>query len=45
MRTPFLSFLIFGMTITLSAQYQNSFKVAWIEPGSGAATGFNLPPD
>ncbi len=35
MRTPFLTFLIFGMTITLSAQYQNSFKVTWIEPGSG----------
>ena len=35
MRLPLLSFLIFGMTITLSAQYQNSFKVTWIEPGSG----------
>ena len=35
MRLPFLSFLIFGITLTLSAQYQNSFKVTWIEPGSG----------
>ena len=32
---PFLSILIFGITTTLSAQYQNSFKVTWIEPGSG----------
>jgi len=30
-------FLIFGaIPLTLSAQYQNSFKVTWVEPGSGA---------
>jgi len=29
-------FLIFGVALTLSAQYQNSFKVTWVEPGSGA---------
>src|SRR5260221_686179 len=28
--------LIFGIALTLSAQYQNSFKVTWVEPGSGA---------
>jgi len=26
--------LIFGIALTLSAQYQNSFKVTWLEPGS-----------
>jgi hypothetical protein len=32
-------FLIFGIALTLSgqsSQYQDSFKVTWIEPGSGA---------
>ena len=36
MRRPFL---IFGIALTLSAQssqYQDGFKVTWIEPGSGA---------
>jgi hypothetical protein len=28
-------FLIFGIATTLSAQYQSSFKLTWIEPGSG----------
>jgi hypothetical protein len=28
--------LIFGIALTLSAQYQNSFKVTWVDPGSGA---------
>jgi hypothetical protein len=37
MRRLFLIFTMFGGTaLTLSAQYQNSFKVTWIEPGSGA---------
>ena len=26
--------LIFGITVTLAAQYQNNFKLTWIEPGS-----------
>ncbi|HXP86756.1 MAG TPA: hypothetical protein VN841_18640 [Bryobacteraceae bacterium] len=28
-------FLFFGVALTLSAQYQSSFKLTWIEPGSG----------
>ena len=37
MRRLFLIFTIFGGTaLSLSAQYQDSFKVTWIEPGSGA---------
>ena len=28
--------LVLGIVIPLSAQYQNSFKVTWIEPGSNA---------
>jgi hypothetical protein len=27
---------VFGIALALSAQYQNAFKVTWIEPGSGA---------
>ena len=27
--------LVFGIALTLSAQYQNSFKVTWLEPGGG----------
>ncbi len=27
--------LAFGIALTLSAQYQNSFKVTWLEPGRG----------
>ncbi|MBZ5577386.1 MAG: hypothetical protein LAP40_12570 [Acidobacteriia bacterium] len=26
--------ILFGIALTLSAQYQNSFKITWIEPGS-----------
>ena len=26
--------LIFGIPVTLAAQYQNNFKLTWIEPGS-----------
>lgn len=26
---------LFGTALTLSAQYQSSFKLTWIEPGSG----------
>jgi len=37
MRRLFLiAIFIFGIALALSAQYQNSFKVTWIEPGSGA---------
>ena len=39
MRTPFFIFGIFGIALTLNAQssqYQDSFKVTWIEPGSKA---------
>ena len=37
MRRLFLIFIILGaIALTLSAQYQNSFKVTWIEPGSDA---------
>ena len=28
--------LIFAIALTLSAQYQDPFKITWIEPGSGA---------
>ena len=27
--------LVFGIAFTLNAQYQNSFKVTWLEPGGG----------
>ena len=29
------TFLVFGIALTLSAQYQNSLKVTWLEPGGG----------
>jgi hypothetical protein len=37
MRRLFLIFIVFvfGIALTLSAQYQSSFKLTWIEPGSG----------
>jgi hypothetical protein len=35
MRRLFLVFIGFGIALTLSAQYQSSFKLTWIEPGSG----------
>ena len=36
MRRLFLLVIfIVGIVLTLSAQYQDSFKVTWIEPGSG----------
>jgi hypothetical protein len=35
MRRLFLIFIFFGIALTLSAQYQSSFKLTWIEPGSG----------
>jgi len=28
--------VVLGLALALSAQYQNTFKVTWIEPGSGA---------
>jgi hypothetical protein len=31
-----LVMLIAGIVLTLSAQYQDRFKITWIEPGSGA---------
>lgn len=31
----FFSLLLLGIPLHLSAQYQDSFKVTWIEPGSG----------
>ena len=36
MRRLVLFLIVFGIALTLSAQYQASFKVTWIEPGSGA---------
>ncbi len=30
-----LTVLVFGIALTLSAQYQSSLKTTWIEPGSG----------
>lgn len=37
MRRLFLiAIFIFGIALALSAQYQNSFKVTWVEPGSAA---------
>ncbi len=37
MRRPaILAFSILGIVLTLSAQYQDRFKITWIEPGSGA---------
>jgi hypothetical protein len=37
MRRLSLIFIVFGgAALTLSAQYQSSFKVTWVEPGSGA---------
>ena len=36
MRRLFLLVIfIVGIVLTLSAQYQDNFKVTWIEPGSG----------
>jgi len=35
MRRLFLIFSFLGIVFTLSAQYQDRFKVTWIEPGSG----------
>jgi len=29
------TFLVFAIALTLSAQYQSSFKLTWLEPGSG----------
>jgi len=36
MRRLFLVVVVFGIALTLSAQYQDRFKITWIEPGSGA---------
>ena len=38
MRRPFLTFgvAICSVALTVSAQYQNSFKVTWVEPGGNA---------
>jgi hypothetical protein len=35
-RLAVIAFLILGIVLTLSAQYQDRFKITWIEPGSGA---------
>jgi len=35
-RLALTAFLILGIVLTLSAQYQDRFKITWIEPGSGA---------
>ena len=37
MRRLFLiAIFLVGIGLTLSAQYQDRFKITWIEPGSGA---------
>ena len=35
-RLLLICIFILGLALALSAQYQNTFKVTWIEPGSGA---------
>ena len=34
-RLAFIAIFVLGIVLTLSAQYQDRFKLTWIEPGSG----------